>query len=159
MKIGRGHLTITTHPNKTSFRRNSECLADNISTNSNLDISEIKLDKESWESPFAKLKTNQFSHRQKKFKNNNKREAIGFINDEYTFVIPNYNLATQQEEDYLGFEKLNIFGLFPSKKQHISQKNKRISLEIIGKIVNREIEKYQENPYMHKIVAKILGKD
>ncbi|CAI2361244.1 unnamed protein product [Moneuplotes crassus] len=92
-------------------------------------------------------------------KNKHEMEAIGFIDHEFQFVLPNCDLEpTKKTKNILSLEKLNIFKLLEKESPHQPDIDKSFALNLIKEITEIEMSKYQHDPLMKKVVTKILEK-
>ena len=139
--------------------RNSELYIQNSSMSPKLDMTELESDEGSMDSPSGKIRRTQKSSRKKKFKNNLEREAIGYIDDNYHFILPDLDLEEKTEDKYLGFDKINLFKTFGLSTPSQQPLEKMVAVQIVKEIVNKEIQKYDKDPHMKSLVQKILGQN
>lgn len=124
-----------------------------------MSVCEIESDFEEIESPSSKLKRTKSLTRQQKSKSEFERDSIGYINDNFEFVVPTVDLTEYIEGYTLSFDKLNIFRALGLESPSNEIQDKKISNNIIQDIIQNEFGKYKNNPQLRRIVGKILGQD
>jgi hypothetical protein len=87
------------------------------------------------------------------------RDSIGYINDNFEFVVPKDNLNQYTEDYSISFDKLNIFKVFGLEYSSQETRDKQFSKSILQSIIQQELEKYKNNPKLRRIVRRILGQD
>ena len=152
--------TSKSNQNDVSVNEDSSLFIQSVMT-PELDVADIASDHEELGSPYTKYKKS-YTTPKHKIKNPNllKRHSIGYINEEFMFVLPDMELQTASEDKGLHLDKLNIFRALgmqssPTPEAH----DKRVSLEIIRKITSHEVAKYRRNPQAHRLVSQILNWD
>lgn len=152
--------TSKSNQNDESINEDSSLFLQSVLT-PDLDVADFVSDNEEIGSPFTKYKKS-YTAPKHKIKNSNlaKRHSIGYINEEYMFVLPDVDLTSVSEEKGLQLDKLNIFKALgmqssPTPEAH----DKRVSLEIIRKITSSEAAKYRHDPKAYRLVCQILNWD
>jgi len=137
------------------FSRNSESLPQNTSTNPAMDISELESDEGSLDSPSNKLRTQ--TTRKQKCKKGLEREVIGYLDNNYNFIVPNINLNMPMDK-YLSLDKINLFKTFGIGVTTDESLERLVAIRIVKRIVQKEISKYQDDLVMKRFVENILGR-
>ena len=157
-RIGKGNLFIQSTRKQTEDQsRNNSALLPKAPTTPTVDAAEIDSSNECEDSPAIKLKRTKSLSESRKCKINLERDAIGYIDSDFNFVVPNFDLREHEQEQYINLDKLNIFKALGIENSPVKKNDKFKALEIIKQITMAEYLKYKEDPVLKKVVKKILN--
>lgn len=85
---------------------------------------------------------------------------LGYLDNEYKFVVPDFDLKQESEEKGLNLDSLNFLKALSSQRSEYSARNDWVlGMKIIREIVTNEVSKFKNAPRLCKVIKKILNWD